>query len=387
MDKKSITLLGSTGSIGKQALDVAAFHEMPVDAICFGANIACGEEQIRRFSPRYCAVRDEKAAAELKIRAADTKTKIFAGDDGICEMVERVASDICLNAISGFAGLMPTLSAVKSCRRLALANKETLVAAGDIVMNAAREAGCEIIPVDSEHSAIFQCLAAGRKNEISRLILTCSGGAFFGRTREELRGVTAKEALGHPTWSMGAKITVDCATLMNKGLEIIEAMHLFSLPANKIDVVIHRESIIHSMVEYIDNAVIAQLGDHDMRLPIQYALTYPERAVSNGERLNFADIAKLTFFRPDEEAFPLLSLAKRMAEKGGNMPCVMNAANEVAVALFLSGKLPFYGISETVEAVCDAFAPKKAPTLSDIVADNACAREMAELYALKAAKA
>ncbi len=383
MDKKSITLLGSTGSVGKQALDVADFHEMKVDALCFGSNIACGEEQIRKFSPRYCAVRDEKAAAELKTRTADTNTKIFAGDEGVCEMIQTASSDICLNAISGFAGLMPTLSALKSCRRLALANKETLVAAGDIVMSEAKRTGCEIIPVDSEHSAIFQCLAAGRKSEVSRLILTCSGGAFFGYTKEELRRVTVEQALGHPTWNMGAKITADCATLMNKGLEIIEAMHLFAMPVNKIDVVIHRESIIHSMVEYIDNAVIAQLGDHDMRLPIQYAFTYPKRATfaGKGRGLDFADIAKLTFFRPDEERFPLLALAKRMAKKGGCMPCVMNAANEAAVALFRAGKMPFYGIAETVGAVCDEFPFTENPTLSDIIAYNANAREMAEHYA------
>ena len=260
MDKKSITLLGSTGSIGVQALDVAAFHGMNIEALCFGSNIKLGEAQVRKFSPRFCAVFDEKAALDLKTRIADTETEIFCGTDGICEMTEAAGSDICLNAISGFAGLLPTMSAVKSCRRIALANKETLVAAGDIVMGAAKEHGCEIVPVDSEHSAIFQCLQAGKRDEVKRLILTCSGGAFFGYTKEKLATVTREQALGHPTWNMGAKITIDCATLMNKGLELIEAMHLFSVPASKTDIVIHRESIIHSMVEYIDNTVMAQLG-------------------------------------------------------------------------------------------------------------------------------
>lgn len=381
MDKKSITLLGSTGSIGVQALDVAAFHGMNIEALCFGSNIKLGEAQVRKFSPRFCAVFDEKAALDLKTRIADTETEIFCGTDGICEMTEAAGSDICLNAISGFAGLLPTMSAVKSCRRIALANKETLVAAGDIVMTAAKEHGCEIVPVDSEHSAIFQCLKAGKRDEVKRLILTCSGGAFFGYTKEKLAAVTKEQALGHPTWNMGAKITIDCATLMNKGLELIEAMHLFSVPATKTDIVIHRESIIHSMVEYIDNTVMAQLGSHDMRLPIQYALTYPERAEAAGERLDLVGLGRLSFFSPDYETFPLLGLARRMAETGGNMPCVMNAANEEAVGLFLSGRILFSEIPELVMRVCEETARIEKPSLSDIIEENMRARALTANYA------
>lgn len=381
MDKKSITLLGSTGSIGVQALDVAAFHGMNIEALCFGSNIKLGEAQVRKFSPRFCAVFDEKAALDLKARIADTETEIFCGTDGICEMTEAAGSDICLNAISGFAGLLPTMSAVKSCRRIALANKETLVAAGDIVMGAAKEHGCEIVPVDSEHSAIFQCLQAGKRDEVKRLILTCSGGAFFGYTKEKLATVTREQALGHPTWNMGAKITIDCATLMNKGLELIEAMHLFSVPASKTDIVIHRESIIHSMVEYIDNTVMAQLGSHDMRLPIQYALTYPDRAEAAGERLDLVGLGRLSFSSPDYETFPLLGLARRMAEAGGNMPCVMNAANEEAVGLFLSGRILFSEIPELVMRVCEETARIENPSLSDIIEENMRARALTANYA------
>ncbi len=381
MDKKSITLLGSTGSIGVQALDVAAFHGMNIEALCFGSNIKLGEAQVRKFSPRFCAVFDEKAALDLKTRIADTETEIFCGTDGICEMTEAAGSDICLNAISGFAGLLPTMSAVKSCRRIALANKETLVAAGDIVMGAAKEHGCEIVPVDSEHSAVFQCLQAGKRDEVKRLILTCSGGAFFGYTKEKLATVTREQALGHPTWNMGAKITIDCATLMNKGLELIEAMHLFSVPASKTDIVIHRESIIHSMVEYIDNTVMAQLGSHDMRLPIQYALTYPDRAEAAGERLDLVGLGRLSFFSPDYETFPLLGIARRMAEAGGNMPCVMNAANEEAVGLFLSGRILFSEIPELVMRVCEETARIEKPSLSDIIEENMRARALTANYA------
>ena len=381
MDKKSITLLGSTGSIGVQALEVAAFHGMNIEALCFGSNIKLGEAQVRKFSPRFCAVFDEKAALDLKTRIADTETEIFCGTDGICEMTEAAGSDICLNAISGFAGLLPTMSAVKSCRRIALANKETLVAAGDIVMGAAKEHGCEIVPVDSEHRAIFQCLQAGKRDEVKRLILTCSGGAFFGYTKEKLATVTREQALGHPTWNMGAKITIDCATLMNKGLELIEAMHLFSVPASKTDIVIHRESIIHSMVEYIDNTVMAQLGSHDMRLPIQYALTYPDRAEAAGERLDLVGLGRLSFFSPDYETFPLLGLARHMAEAGGNMPCVMNAANEEAVGLFLSGRILFPEIPELVMRVCEETARIEKPSLSDIIEENMRARALTANYA------
>ena len=378
-----IAVLGSTGSVGRQTLEVAARQGLSVDLLTANRDVATMEAQARAFAPRTVVMADPTAAAALQTKLADTSIRVLSGADAIPAAIGESRADTFVNAILGEAGLLPTLAVLDTGKRLALANKESLVVAGEIVMRRARERGAELLPVDSEHSAIFQCLAAGRKSEVSRLILTCSGGAFFGYTKEELRRVTVEQALGHPTWNMGAKITADCATLMNKGLEIIEAMHLFAMPVNKIDVVIHRESIIHSMVEYIDNAVIAQLGDHDMRLPIQYAFTYPKRATfaGKGRGLDFADIAKLTFFRPDEERFPLLALAKRMAKKGGCMPCVMNAANEAAVALFRAGKMPFYGIAETVGAVCDEFPFTENPTLSDIIAYNANAREMAEHYA------
>ena len=320
-----------------------------MDAIAFGSNVRLGEEQIRAFRPKYAAIGDEIAAKSLRIAVRDTDTTVLSGRDCICEMIEALSSDVCINALSGFAGLRPTLAAVRRFPRIGLANKETIVAAGELVMAAAVKNGCEIIPVDSEHSAIFQCLAGKKSADIRRILLTCSGGPFFGMTRDELCEVTVERALGHPTWKMGAKITVDCATLMNKGLEVIEAMRLFDISPDKIEVVVHRESIIHSMVEYNDKAVIAQLGASDMRLPIQYAITYPERLDSSCEPLDFAKLGKLTFFEPDRKAFPLLALAEETAEAGGILPCVMNAANEEAVALFLNRKIRFTDIFDIVE--------------------------------------
>ena len=373
--KKIITVLGSTGSVGSQALDIAAYHEFAVDALAFGANYRVGEEQIRRFSPRIVAVSDARAADELRIRTADTATKILSGKDCVCEMIDTLSSDVCIHAISGFAGLRPTLAAIKRFPRIGLANKETIVAAGELVMHRAAQTGCQIIPVDSEHSAIFQCLCGKPSSEIRRLLLTCSGGPFFGMTREELAGVTVERALGHPTWRMGAKITVDCATLMNKGLEVIEAMHLFGIAPDKIEVVIHRESIIHSMVEYNDKAVIAQLGASDMRLPIQYAITYPDRATSPCEPLDFARLGHLSFAAPDREVFPLLALAERTAKAGGILPCVMSAANEEAVALFLERKIGFTDIFRIVENIVDNHKQNPSPTVSDLETANREARE------------
>lgn len=373
-ERKHITVLGSTGSIGTQALDVASFGGYTVDALAFGKSGKLGEEQIRRYQPKYAAVSDEKTASELKISVADTNTKILTGADCVPEMIESLSSDVCINAISGFAGLRPTLAAIKKFPRIGLANKETIVAAGEIVMKSAKENGCEIIPVDSEHSAIFQCLQGNRDAQIRRILLTCSGGPFFGKKREELKDVTVARALGHPTWKMGAKITIDCATLMNKGLELIEAMHLFDTDPDKIEVVIHRESIIHSMVEYIDKGVIAQLGTSDMRLPIQYAVTYPDRLESPTEPINFAKIGKLSFYEPDREAFPLLALAERVAKVGGTLPCIMNAANEEAVALFLNEKIGFTDISTLVEKAVDSYESIQNPSLSDIEAVNIEAR-------------
>ena len=373
-ERKHITVLGSTGSIGTQALDVASFGGYTVDAIAFGKSGKLGEEQIRKYAPKYAAVGDEKTASELRLAVADTNTKILTGADAVPEMIDMLSSDVCINAISGFAGLRPTLAAIKRFPRIGLANKETIVAAGELVMQSAKENGCEIIPVDSEHSAIFQCLQGNRDAEIRRILLTCSGGPFFGKKKEELKDVTVARALGHPTWKMGAKITIDCATLMNKGLELIEAMHLFHTAPEKIQVVIHRESIIHSMVEYNDRAVIAQLGVSDMRLPIQYAVTYPERMESPTEPIDFARIGKLTFFEPDREAFPLLALAERVARVGGTLPCIMNAANEEAVALFLNEKIGFTDIADLVEKTVDSYESIQNPSLSDIETVNIEAR-------------
>ena len=374
--KKQITVLGSTGSIGTQALDVADFSGYDVHALAFGSNIRLGEEQIRKFKPKFVAVSDQKAAKLLRIAVADTETTIVDGDDCVCKMIPELQSDVCINAISGFNGLRPTLQAIRQFDRIGLANKETIVAAGGIVKKSAAGNGCEIIPVDSEHSAIFQCLEGNRRREIRRILLTCSGGPFFGATPDKLKNVTVADALGHPTWKMGAKITIDSATLMNKGLELIEAMHLFDVAPEKIEVVIHRESIIHSMVEYSDKAVLAQLGVSDMRIPIQYAVTYPERIESPSEPLDFFRIGKLTFFEPDRTAFPLLALAEKTAKKGGILPCVMNAANEEAVAWFLKEKIKFTEISELVCEVVDRYPNKNDFTLSDIEEANVLAREL-----------
>ena len=375
-NKKHITVLGSTGSIGTQALQVAEFADYAVDAIAFGSNVKLGEEQIRKFKPKFASVNNENAAAELRTRVADMDTQIISGKDCVCEMLEHLNSDACINAISGFDGLLPTLSAIKKFPRLGLANKETIVAAGSLVKRNAKEYGCEIIPVDSEHSAIFQCLEGNRGKTVRRILLTCSGGPFFGMKKEALKNVTVTEALGHPTWKMGAKITIDSATLMNKGLELIEAMHLFDVSPDKIEVIIHRESIIHSMVEYNDKAVIAQLGVSSMCLPIQYAITYPDRMDSPCEALDFFKIGKLTFFEPDREAFPLLALAEQTAKAGGLLPCVMNAANEEAVALFLNGKISFTEIADLVSETVNQYRNPAEFGLSDIIEANFKTREL-----------
>ena len=375
MEEKHITVLGSTGSVGSQALDVADFHHYFVDAVALGSNIRLGEEQIRRFRPQYAAVGEEAAAKALKTAVKDTDTKVMCGTDGILEMMERVHSDVCIHAIGGFAGLRLVFAAIRHFLRIGLANKESIVAAGSLVMKAAAESGCEIIPVDSEHSAIFQCLAGKKSSDIRRILLTCSGGPFFGRTWDELSSVTAEQALGHPTWNMGAKITIDCATLMNKGLEVIEAMHLFGVSPEQIEVLIHRESIIHSMVEYNDRAVIAQLGASDMRLPIQYAITYPDRIESPCQPLEFVKLGKLTFYEPDRKTFPLLALAESAARRGGLAPCVMNAANEEAVALFLQKKIRFTDIFEIVSKYVNSVPENPDPTLSEIEKANESVRE------------
>ena len=370
----SVAILGSTGSVGCQALDVARYHRIPVDMISARSSVGKLEEQVREFSPRICAVSDEKAAADLRVRIADTKTKILAGEQGIIEGIKDSRAPVAVNAILGEAGLLPTLAVIDSGKRLALANKESLVVAGDEVMRRARERSVEILPVDSEHCAIFQCLQAGARCEVKRILLTASGGPFFGYDRARLATVTKKETLAHPTWQMGQKITVDSATLMNKGFELIEAAHLFGVSADSITVVVQRQSIIHSMVEYIDNTVIAQMSVPDMRDCVQYALTYPTRQSGLTPPLDFFALGKLTFDRPDGENFPLLPLAARAYRAGGALPAVLNAANEEAVAIFLERDLRLVDIFDIVTATVEEFSATAAhiTALSDILA---CARE------------
>ena len=375
-EKKHVTVLGSTGSIGMQTLDVAEFLHCSVDALAFGMNIKRGEEQIRKFKPKFVAVNNKNASRLLRIAVADTETTIVDGDNCVCKMLSELHSDVCINAISGFDGLRPTLQAIQQFPRVGLANKETIVAAGELVKKNARINHCEIIPVDSEHSAIFQCLQGNAENKVRRILLTCSGGPFFGASKERLKTVTVSEALGHPTWNMGTKITVDSATLMNKGLELIEAMHLFGVSPEQIEVIVHRESVIHSMVEYNDRSIIAQLGVPDMRIPIQYAITYPERMESPSESLDFFKMGKLTFFEPDRSAFPLLELAEKTARSGGVLPCVMNAANEEAVDLFLKEKISFAEISEIVFDIVELYRNIGDFTLPDIEEANILAREL-----------
>ena len=377
-------ILGSTGSVGEQAVDVAKMMGVKVDAISAHRNVKRAEEQARFFGVKACAMSDADAANDLKVRLADTDIKVYSGTDGICEMVAEVGSDrpeeyIVENSIVGEAGLLPTLATIKSGKRLALANKESLVVGGDIVMSAVKESGKEILPVDSEHCAIFECLRAGKKSEIKSLILTASGGPFYGRNTDELRDVTVEKALAHPTWKMGPKITVDSATLMNKGFEVIEAVHLFGVRPDQVKVVVHRESIIHSAVEYIDNSVIAQMSVPDMRHCVQYALTYPDRMVAETKPLDLFEVGKLSFAAPDMETFVLLKKAYEAIEKGGALPAVLNAANEEAVAAFLDKKIGFYDIFEIVSDTLYKYSSAdKACELEDILAIAREARITAE---------
>ena len=374
--KKTLNILGSSGSIGTQTVDVATRLGYRVRAISVGKNADVAKRQIYELKPEICAVADEKTGQALEKDVFGSGTKIIYGADAPALAAEHDA-DVCVNAISGFAGLLPTMAALPHTERLAIANKETLVAAGKFVKAEVNRLGIMMIPVDSEHSAIFQCLQGGRK-DIKRLILTCSGGAFYGKTAEELKNVTLASALDHPTWNMGGKITVDCATLMNKGLEVIEAMHLFDIDVDRISVVIHRESIIHSMVEYADNAVLAQLGSHDMRIPIQYALTYSERTVCPAEALDFAAISKLTFAKPDTATFPSLDLAYDAARRGDPYPCVMNAANEVAVGKFMRGEIAFPDIYAVTKETFDSFDAQTPTSVGDVIACHESAVKKAE---------
>lgn len=371
-----ISVLGSTGSVGTQALDVAQKFGLSVTSISANKNVKAVEEQARRFGVSSVAMADIQAASDLKLRLADTDIKVYAGNSGVCEMIAADSADTVVNSIIGEAGLLPTLSVIDKGARLALANKESLVVAGEIVMKRARERGVEILPVDSEHSAIFQCLKSGKNNEIKKILLTASGGPFYGYSKEELHKISVERALAHPTWKMGAKITVDSATLMNKGFEVIEAVHLFGVPARNVEVVVHSESIIHSMVEYIDNSVIAQMSVPDMRLCIQYAVTYPHRTEAAISELDLFSLSKLTFKRPDTDTFALLACAVYAIESGGALPAVLNAANEVAVDAFLNEKIGFYDITEsvceTVKALSDA---KSVHSLDGILDYDRTARE------------
>ncbi|MBQ8254112.1 MAG: 1-deoxy-D-xylulose-5-phosphate reductoisomerase [Clostridia bacterium] len=360
---KDLVILGSTGSVGKQALDVCDHLGLRVVGISGRRNISALEEQIRKYKPVYCAVADEKSASELKIAVADTDTKIISGENASETLCEIAECDTVLNSLSGVAGLRPTVATVMGGKKLALANKESLVTYGTFVMAEAKKRGVDILPVDSEHSAIFQCLS-GQK--IKKLILTASGGPFYGKSREELEKITPADALAHPTWDMGNRITIDSSTMMNKGFEVIEAAHLFGVDIDDVEVTVHRESIIHSMVEYIDNAIIAEMGMPDMRLCVQYALTYPERFDSPVKELDFKTLRSLTFGVPDDINFPLLPLARLAFKRGGIVPAVMNGADEMAVELFLRGKLSYLGLSDTVIRVTEEAENVTSPTLSDI---------------------
>ena len=364
---KSLVILGSTGSIGTQVLEVAQQAGYEVLALAAARQVDKLEEQIRAFRPAYAAMYDETAAADLRVRVTDLPVKILSGMEGLCTLASLPEADMVLNSVVGMVGLRPTLAAIEAGKDVALANKETLVAGGAFVMDAVAKAGVRLLPVDSEHSAIFQCLQGCPPSDraLKRLILTASGGPFFGRTREQLENVTLADALKHPNWSMGQKITVDSATMMNKGLELIEARWLFDMPPEKIDVVVHRESIVHSLVEYDDNAVVAQLGVPDMRVPIQYALTYPARLPSPVNQLRLEDWATLTFAAPDNEAFPTINMARRALVQGGLYPAALNAANEVAVGAFIAGEIGFLDIMRLAGAVLDKSLP--VPTSVDDV--------------------
>ena len=371
---KSISVLGCTGSIGRQTIAVAEHIGMPVAALTANRKIDLLEEQARRLHPRFVAVYDEQAAKQFKIAVADTDIQVGSGIEGLIRAATMEETDCVVTAVSGAVGLKPTLAAIDARKRIALANKETLVCAGDIVMARAAEKGAEIVPVDSEHSAIFQCLMGREKGELRKILLTGSGGPFRGKARAELEDVTPEQAVKHPNWSMGAKISVDSATMMNKGLEFVEAMHLFGVTPDDIQVVIHPQSVIHSMVELVDGTVIAQLGVPDMGLPIQLALTYPQRCPSMFSRLDFTTLQSLSFEAPDYEKTPCLKLAMDCARMGGTAPCVMSAANEVAVGLFLRHQLGYNRIYDAAASAVEKVGVVQNPDLETILAADAAAR-------------
>lgn len=374
-----LSILGSTGSIGTQALEVVrdlkGIFDIDVIAVSGNSNIDLLESQIREFNPKYAAVSNEQAAKRLEIAVANTGCKVLSGRDGLCYIAAQTDADMVLSSIVGFAGLVPTMNAIAAGKDIALANKETLVTAGSLFMDAIKKSGVRLLPVDSEHCAIFQSLKSGRHSEVRKILLTASGGPFFGKERKELKNVRKEQALKHPNWSMGAKITIDSATLMNKGLEVLEAHWLFNVDIDNIKVVVQRESIIHSMVEFNDKSVIAQMSVPSMKHPIQYAFTYPNRLSSPDKEVDFAKLAKLTFAEPDEKTFRCLALAKTAGREGGIMPTVMNAANEAAVSRFLNDEIGFLDIADIVERTMSDFDNIKNPSLDDIIAADAEVRQ------------
>lgn len=373
---KTISILGSTGSIGRQTLDVIPQLGVTVAALTAGTNVERMEAQCRQFRPKLAVMATEEAARDLRVRLSDLDIEIQSGMDGLIAAATHPEADTVVTAVVGMAGLRPTLAAIGAQKRIALANKETLVCAGELVMAAAKENGVDILPVDSEHSAIFQCLMGCHdRGEVRRLILTASGGPFFGMNRDQLRTVKKGDALKHPNWKMGEKITIDCSTMMNKGLEVIEAMRLYDLPLHQVDVVIHRQSIVHSLVEYRDGTVMAQLGTPDMRIPIQLALTYPRRLDNPAPALDLLTCGPLTFHAPDLEAFPCLALARQAAERGGTACAVLNGANEAAVALYLRDEIGFYDISDAVARAMDTVPFVAAPTLEQVLEADRAARD------------
>jgi len=371
---KNIVILGSTGSIGTQTLDVCRMHGFGVKALSAGSNTELLEKQAREFHPEYVCIFHEEKYADMKQRLSDTDIKVLCGMEGLCELA-RLDCDIVVNSVVGMVGLVPTLEAAKAGNDIALANKETLVAGGRLVTDCVKQNKVRLLPIDSEHSAIFQCLMGAGDNRPAKILLTASGGPFYGKTRDDLKDVTVEQALKHPNWSMGAKITIDSATLMNKGLELIEAVRLFDVTPEQVEIVVHRQSIIHSAVEFVDGAVIAQLGSADMRIPIQLALTYPARLPSPAKKLSLFDVGHLTFGRADEDTFACLSAAKKAISLEGNAPCIVNSANEAAVALFLGRKIKFLDIGEVVNGALESVKFIAQPTLDDILDTRRAAEE------------
>lgn len=372
---KTVSILGSTGSIGTQSLEVCEKHGFNVTGLSANSNVDLLEQQTRKFRPEYVCIYNEEKYSEMKNRLADTGVKVLCGMDGLCEIASLQQNDIVLNSVVGMVGLLPTLTAINTGKDVALANKETLVAGGEIVMSSAKAKGVTIYPVDSEHSAIFQCLQGNKREQLSKIILTASGGPFFKKTYEDLKKVTKADALKHPNWSMGNKITIDSATLMNKGLEFIEAKWLFDLKPEQIEIVVHRQSVMHSAVEYNDYSVIAQLGVPDMKIPIQYALLYPDRMDCPTGRLSLTEYGSLTFEKPDYETFKCLSTAIKAIKSGGAYPCLVNSANEESVKAFLNDEIEFIQIGEIVSSVMEKFAPAQISCYEDVVKADISARE------------